>query len=456
MVEHISSLQKVALVRGFGFAESKELASNYPFALIFSEGDPTSTTAPAVFQGEYRYTRFINVNPERKEIQVNDHTIVLHFDYDTGLLSIGDKYILNSIRLLRLSYIPFRGDNIEYIYDDGEGELKIDSKDNKFKLEIQFESDDENNVKYISKELSFGYNDYIQYLGYNSSSSETIGIYNFKVTDTCNEELTLNAKSTYASNIELDSIFEYVKLNPQYLHVYENGINIDNKDTIILEYDQEITIKAILTCDIPNAVFNNFDMRINNMPSYIDVNKVGVYGNEATFKIKCTNIDDNISLKGSFDITIYRDDNPNMSIRHLSKSYRIEVHGEYNDALWYIGNINPEELTINDLMSIEGNPGITVQYSYENNDIENTKYFIISDTYDGIKNPGNNKVGICNNFYKLNDYNQPIYISENNYWIEEYITSENVSYIIINNIKFNIYKFKDDILYNNKFYGKIQ
>jgi len=446
MAENIASLQKVALVHGFSFQRSKELANNYPFALIFSEGDPTSTTAPAIFQGEYRYTRFINVNPERKEIQVNDHTIVLHFDYESGLLSIGDKYVLNDINLIRLSYIPFFGSYEADEYNENQGgDFIIDAKDNKFKIEFRFITDNEDETKYISKELSFGYNEFIQYVGYDSNSLGTTGVYYFNVLKNKTNSLNVNVKSTYASNITKLITLSNIKLNPQYLHIYEDGINIDNKDTLTLNYEDEINLKAILSCDIPNAVFNNFDIRINNMPSFINVNQISSSSNEATFNIKCANIDANASLTGSFDINVYRD---NRLVSHLSKHYRIEVHGEYNDALWYIGDIEPALLGQNDLMTLNGNIGFDPQ-DYPSNTY--AKYFVISAAYDGVLNTIEGKVRPCNNFYTLNDNYKDghKFISAAN-WIEEYTSIE------INGITFNAYRFKNEILYNNKFYGKIQ
>lgn len=446
MAENIASLQKVALVHGFGYQESKELATKYPFALIFSEGDPTSITAPAIFQGEYRYTRFINVDPERKEIQVNDHTIVLYFNYETGLLSIGDKYVLNDINLIKLSYIPFFETNEVDVYNEPVGDLIIDAKDNKFKIEFRFITDDEDEAKYISKELSFGYNEYIQYVGYNENSLGTIGSYYFNVLKNKTNSLNVSVKSTYVSNITKQITLSNIKLNPQYLHIYEDGINIDNKDTLTLNYDDEINLKAILSCDVPNAVFNNFDIRINNIPSFINVIQISASSNEATFNIKCVNIEDNASLNGSFDINVYRD---NKLVSHLSKHYRIEVHGEYNNALWYIGNKDIKQLSQNDLNKIEGTPGIDIQNYSPDTYYEDTLYFIISDEYDGIKHPGEGKVRPCNNFYTIDNINNQKFISAAN-WVEEYTSIE------INGITFNAYRFKDNILYENKFYGKIQ
>lgn len=453
MAENIATLQKVALVRNIPFDKAQELSNNYPFALIFGEGDPTSITAPVIFQGGYRYTRFINVDPERKEVQVNDHTIVLYFNYETGLLSIGDKYVLNDINLIRLSYIPFFGTNEVDVYNGQVGNFIIDAKDNKFKIEFRFITDDEDETKYISKELSFGYNEYIKYVGYNENSLGTTGIYYFNVLKTCNN-LILTGKSTYASNIVLTDPyninnlgieFEHIKLNPQYLHIYEDGINIDNKDTLTLNYDEEINLKAILSCDAPNAVFNNFDIRINNMPSFINVVQISASSNEATFNIKCANIDINASLNGSFDINVYRD---NELVSHLSKHYKLEVHGEYNDALWYIGDIEPELLSQNDLMTLNGNIGFEPQ-DYPSNIY--AKYFVISTAYDGVNNTIEGKVRPCNNFYTINgNTDNQKFVSAAN-WVEEYTSIE------INDITFNVYRFKDEILYENKFYyGKIQ
>ena len=459
MAENIASLQKVALVHGFGYQESKELATKYPFALkhprmsIYNRSAQFAPFAALTGHSESikETARLTDEQIEDMEYPLKEIDSLLYFNYETGLLSIGDKYVLNDINLIKLSYIPFFETNEVDVYNENQGgDFIIDAKDNKFKIEFRFITDDEDEAKYISKELSFGYNEYIQYVGYNENSLGTIGSYYFNVLKNKTNSLNVSVKSTYVSNITKQITLSNIKLNPQYLHIYEDGINIDNKDTLTLNYDDEINLKAILSCDVPNAVFNNFDIRINinNMASFINVIPISASSNEATFNIKCANIEDNASLNGSFDINVYRD---NILVSHLSKHYRIEVHGEYNNALWYIGNkdIKQELLSQNDLNKIEGTPGIDIQNYSPDTYYEDTLYFIISDEYDGIKHPGEGKVRPCNNFYTIDNTNNQKFVSAAN-WVEEYTSIE------INGITFNAYRFKDNILYENKFYGKIQ
>lgn len=457
IVENISSLQKIALVTGLPYDLSLDKSLNYPFALFFSGGDPeiNDPMPPSIIKNGVRFTRFIDVNPNQKEVQINDHIVVINFDYQKGYLSIGDKYKLNDIELIELSYISISSNSTvpEVQWTNyGGGNFNIDSKDNKFSLKVKFTAED-GDIRQIPKTLSFiPYNEYVQYLGYgNSPEDESIGIYYFKVLDTKNDPLYLQAISSYSTNKTIDNIiFQTIRLNPTYFYVYDiqpYGVTqVDNKYKIKMGYNETRDIKVSLFCDIFNASFENLKIKVYPNPydpnnEYIDI--VDVNGNndikygvdiekDIYFKLIGQDTIPNVLTTTSFIIEVIRTDLGDNGKTILSNTFNVELTGEVIDNYWYIGDEYPNDNNVRNTLNNIG--------SIQNYEVSEIQYFAISEKYKDIIYPRNN-------FY---DNFKGEYCDARN-WFDY----ENPIIEVIHGINMYIYTYNTTEL-GNTFYGKIQ
>ena len=90
MNNDISNFEKVVLVDQIpSEQDAKDLSLRYPFVLFLT--DSTTDTPHAfsnIWKGGNRFTKFNNVNPRAKSVNLDTYSIDLDFDLETGLLSL--------------------------------------------------------------------------------------------------------------------------------------------------------------------------------------------------------------------------------------------------------------------------------------------------------------------------------------------------------------------------------
>lgn len=87
MNNDISNFEKVVLVDSIPSEDdARDLSIRYPFALFLT--DPQPHAFANIWKGGHRFTKFNNVNPRAKSVNLDTYSIDLDFDLETGLLSL--------------------------------------------------------------------------------------------------------------------------------------------------------------------------------------------------------------------------------------------------------------------------------------------------------------------------------------------------------------------------------
>ena len=460
-IENIASLQKVALVTGLNYQDSLEMSRQYPFALFFTNGHESDNDNPyTIIKAGKRYSRFIGIDDQKDTMQINNHTIKLSFDYDTGLISIADKYTLDSIEFINLSYTGV--DGTEYEWDAPLRGIDINSRDNRFKVVAKFTPKDDDDVYYISKSLSFFFSksDIIKFDYYNIDFDDpSIGTYYFYVVNNEENSLAINGYSNYANNIFNSFVISDIKLNPQYIDVYANGGHLYNNQIISIDRNSEKDIDIFLSCDTyRNSSFTDLVAKVVQIDNIDDniihfdnniLNEVPIE-NHIRFKMYSGDGYPNALSRSTFQIRIYN--TVDEEYVYLRQEFEVILQGKTENTYWYLGTEQPwlfndrDPIDRNKIKLLVGIPGQTLQYDaseYESYQLNNVKYFAIAKAYELSVFPRNN-------FYRIDGEGNKIYCDARNMMIRR---PEEFTF---NNVEFAVYEFTDDALYNGKFYGKIQ
>jgi len=386
---NMSDYQKIIFVNTIDESEIindypiDQLSSDYPFAVFFTENSNSTYNDLGYkvrniwYKGD-RLTRFVGVQTNNN-FEINGHEFKLHFEYDNGLLSIVEANKLNNISLTHIQWI----DAITETQMTLENNIDLNNiptiyaKDNKFSLRLKFECDAAADLLKISPAVNFKINN-------NDIDNNFINIGSPKKYESSENTITYtyNCIIKYESSHEnnaikpesylIESCYDTSKnilanfsfyLNPIELKIYIDG-NISNKRSITLlnNTDKQFSIKINPNNGDVHSYPENYNgerplyFKISSTdPDYISIYDPAenIYKNEIiinietyeySFKIKTSNIEDNVSINGTINVEIYTEDSDNNEKLLCSDFFKINSSGEVNNCYFYCNYINSEDL----------------------------------------------------------------------------------------------------------------
>lgn len=468
----------------------KSIAKDYPFAIFFTTDDRTSETfnypimniwKGGLVNGEIqgiRLTRFVGIDEENNTLQINDHTIKLLFDYETGKIGLYDANKLESLQLIGISYIGITGINNEYNYTGDP--ILISAKDNMFNLIFRFESVKNGDASKISNNLKIGDNNDKDFIlvsktkiisSYSETSNEDTAInneYRYQiVTDTYNNDgdyKEYNFISEYSTDkadlVNLSLILNPISYDMSYKNTLlgsiitqiETGtiakIDVNFKPSNVTSYDKR---KLYMTITSDNSEYATICDELGN-----PVNEFPIYNGYSSFYIKTADkvINNNVSTNLHIDIW-YTFDNSTQKYTYLSSTKTIILSAEYVDTFWYAGFNDPtlDSFDINKLMIFNSeNVGKEFLYDWINED-QNDNIIGISELSEEHTEDSKFYIAIPNTYKDIIKPRWDGFYIENGVEIYTDCTSWfDIDRKRINNIEFTIYKSK----FTGNFYGKIK
>jgi hypothetical protein len=239
----------------------KQLSSEYPFVVFFTDYQNTRVTNENeniiirnIWSNGTRLTRFVGVDPDHNNINIEGHSFKLYFDYESGLLGIYEENQLNAIELVSISYIDLNNtvQEITTFYDNANQPIKtaINAIDNKFTLKYKYTGHTNininNDISSINKELNFTPSIYFSNISQGETTNDNNILYvdhNFKINydtqlkDWQNEASCIkefNVKSNYNPLLEIAPLYIDFRLNPVKYFTY---CKFNESTNVIVKYD---------------------------------------------------------------------------------------------------------------------------------------------------------------------------------------------------------------------------
>lgn len=384
----ISLFEKIAFVNNIPTEDSaNELSNDYPFAVIVTEqteegvrnGIKPNTTNKGsgnIWIGGNRLTKFINVDQVNNSINMDTYSIVLSFDQESGLLSLGTQAKVDDYELSSIFYKKSDSELCVYIDKSAMNNANgttinnentigwnwneisvnsnlrdmprtssneyawnidtIDSKDNIFYMIVRFEASSYNSL--ISVPIT----------SFNIlSDSQNSDISTYEIVDNCAratdycETITKNNTEGYTKYTQSDiNLIEKVTWGVPYKDESEGG----RKPALYVMY------KVKVNKNIPDSIITkpNLSFKFSTLSSYFTK---GIRVNRANTLI-------NFIYNNPDDIKLYADNNvvsDNIFIMpNATKKLSLQINPKFvRDLKLYITSSN-EEITTDNLSSITG------------------------------------------------------------------------------------------------------